>query len=151
MRTTKAAALLALALVACGGGRDSAPVRADYLHFWDALLAAKAAADPDNPDLNVRAGGTLLTTLRANLANARSGHVSSRGHVEHDIRRVSVRGRKAVLVDCIDLDGMVLYDLRTSAVVPNQLADRPSQLVEYTLAAQGGAWVAVENRTIDEC
>lgn len=150
MRIIPAAAVVALTIVACGGGPE-ADVRGDYLRFWDAYLGAKASADPDHAGLRAHAGGKLLETLRANLENARSDHVSSRGHVEHHVRSTTVRGDRAVLVDCMDLDGMVLYDLRTGDPLPNQLADRPSQLVEYTLSEQRSGWVAVENRILGEC
>lgn len=130
---------------------QAAQAEGAYLAYWNALLHASAAQDPDDPQLGMYAASAMLATLQHNISVSRAHFLVSKGHVGHDITDISIESGIATLTDCVDVDPWLLYDSRTGKLEPGQYKARPRQLVVYTLAPRGKSWAVTKDQVIGTC
>ena len=150
---------VACCLAGCGGtGKRAdalAPVPDDvkraYLAYWDAWLAANETDAVDDPALDRVAENPNLEVLRAALRAAADRHQVTKGTVRHEIRGMSVEGEAHKVVDCVDIDGWLLYDKATGERIADQLVDRPRQLMVVTFHRRAGAWKATDGHVLGQC
>jgi hypothetical protein len=148
-----AVCLLLTGLVSCGArpkSSASVQVRRDYFAYWEALIAANSGPDPGSPRLARHAASTQLALLRHNLSIDVRTHIYAAGHVSHHIRSVTVQGADAYVVDCVNLDGWLLYRQHTRTLIP-QLKNRPKQLAMFTLARDGRIWKVTKSTVYGDC
>jgi hypothetical protein len=114
-------------------------VRAAYLEFWDAVVAASAASDASFPGLARHATGHELAALRTRLTADKRAGLVARG--EPELLRTTVArldDKAATVRDCMDSNRWLFYDARTGA-----LRDKPSgKLYSVTagLVLDRGVW-----------
>ena len=141
-----------LGLACCGSeGEVRSRIRADYLAYWKAWLAASTTADPEAPALVDRVAGEQLGVLRQSLRQSRDRGIVARGTVTHRIEQVAVEGKRALLVDCVDLDKWLQYDAKTGALVGRQTIDRPSERARFTLAETPARWKVTYVQPLGPC
>ena len=155
-------ALTVLVIVsACGGtgadrkgpalSAEQRTVRHDYLAYWDAMLHANAVSDPDAAELATRAAGRQLSLVRENLAHAREQGIIAKGTVGHQIRQVSVVERLGYVVDCVDVNQWLQYEVASGVLKKDQLLQRPKQLAKFVLAPRDGAWLVTDTEELGGC
>lgn len=110
-------------------------VMADYLAGWDAVIAAAATRNPEEPALLDLYRGRALANTQAYVRSLIDRSVTTRGKITHDARVVSVAGDEAVVHDCT-LDEYVEYD---AAGIP--LPQEPGRDGrDNRLRLEGGRW-----------
>jgi hypothetical protein len=126
-------------------------VRAAYLEFWDAVVAASATSDASFPGLARHATGSELAALRTRLAADKRAGLIARGEPELLKTTVARLDDKAATVrDCMDSNRWLFYDASTGA-----LRDKPSgklYSVTASLVVHRGVWkVATLNLQEAQC
>ncbi|BAJ30428.1 MULTISPECIES: hypothetical protein [Kitasatospora] len=160
--------VLALAAAGCGAPERAAPpygvgpdgerleepdgeVRAAYLGYWDAWLAAYRNPGAADDGLAGHAGPPWLDAARATLAEARRAHQHNEGTVEHRLVGMAAEGQSRLVYDCVELSGWRIHDDRTGAPLPGQLTDKRRQLAVLTLNRVDGRWVVTNSRKPVPC
>ncbi|MFJ4189942.1 hypothetical protein [Kitasatospora sp. NPDC089509] len=124
-------------------------VQQDYSDYWKAMLVANESGD--GSALADHAAGEQLEILHANLSALTGAGLVAKGSVDHRIRSITVDGKLATLVDCIDVSQWIQYQARSGRVQPGQLTDRPKQLASYTFAPRDGRWLVTRSEVLSEC
>ncbi|MER8102494.1 hypothetical protein [Kitasatospora sp. NPDC094016] len=124
-------------------------VQQGYSDYWKAMLVANESGD--GSALADYAAGEQLELLRANLSALTSAGLVAKGSVDHRIRSITVDGKLATLVDCVDVGKWIQYEARSGRVQPGQLTNRPKQLASYTFAPRDGHWLVTRSEVLSEC
>ncbi|MFF1908669.1 hypothetical protein [Kitasatospora sp. NPDC058218] len=114
-----------------------------------AMLVANESGD--GSALADHAVGEQLEILRANLSVLTSTGLVAEGSVDHRIRSITVDGKLATLLDCVDVGKWIQYEARSGRVQPGQLTNRPRQLASYTFAPRDGRWLVTRSEVLSEC
>jgi hypothetical protein len=180
LRAVTAASVLALGLAACGGSAGTGdgelpagpggapataaatpsvtPVSADdqvlsaYRTFWDAVIAAHKATDPQLPALAAVAANPELAKVRKAIALNKQQQISLRGTVGHDSQMVQVAGATATVEDCYDISGWDPIDVRTGdAIDVTDSGGTGRYHARYTLKRSGGGWIVTTEAPLGGC
>lgn len=180
LRAVTAGAVLALGLAACGGSASSGdselpagpggapttgaatpsvtPVSADdqvltaYRTFWDAVIAAHKATDPQLPALAAAATNPELGKVRKAVALNKQQQISLRGTVGHESETVKIAGSTAAVEDCYDISAWDPIDVRTGdAIDVTDSGGTGRYRARYTLKRSGGAWIVTTEASLGGC
>ena len=128
------------------------PVLAGYLTYWDAVIHANAAADPNDPLLAQHAGGAALADLRGGISRNRVQQIRVRGTVTHQARVLARTGDTATVDDCYDTKSWRPADIKTGkdiGAIPDNGTGRYRE--RYTLRQIGGDWLVVASKITGSC
>jgi hypothetical protein len=176
LRMVPAGVAVMLALAACGGsGATDAdlpagpaaptsaapsvtPVSADdqvlaaYRTFWDAVIAAHKASNPQLPALSAAAAGPELGKVRKAVALNRQQQLSLRGTVGHGPQTVRVAGAGATVEDCYDISAWDPVDVRTGdAIDVSDSGGTGRYHARYTLERSGAGWIVTDDAALGGC
>jgi hypothetical protein len=128
------------------------PVLAGYLAYWDAVIQAHRAANPNYPALARHAAGAELTKVRNAISRNRQQDVSIRGTVKHQPRVASVSGPAAVVDDCYDVSGWNPVDLGNGQPIDAVDAGGTGRYRgRFTLRREAGGWLVISSTTSGGC
>jgi hypothetical protein len=128
------------------------PVLAAYLRFWDAVVAAHEASDPQSAALARAAGNPELGRVRATVSRNKAQKLSLRGEVTHDPEPAAVSGATATLEDCYDISGWNPVNLATGERVDvTESGGTGRYRARWTLRRSGSSWLVVDQKALGGC
>lgn len=128
------------------------PVTAAYLRYWDAVLAAHRAADPDAAGLAAAAADPELKRVRDVIRRNEIQQVSVRGEVTHRPAAPAVSGGTATVEDCYDVTGWNPVDARTGEKIDAVESGGTGRYrARWTLRGSGTAWKVVDQKALGGC
>jgi hypothetical protein len=112
-------------------------VLAAYRASWADVVAVGKTADWQSPRLAAHTTGQALQRLRTHFRNLKTFGLITSGTVELNPKVVALRGRTAVVEDCVDVSRLLLHDAKTRQ--PREKPDpRPDAgVATLTLTADG--------------
>lgn len=124
-----------------------------YQRFWDAVVAAHEASDPQLPALAKAAGEPELARIRTVVALNRQQKISLRGPVTTSPTVTEVTGTAATVEDCYDISKWDPVDVRTGAAIDVTEADGGSgrYKARYTLRRSAGSWIVADEVSLGGC
>jgi hypothetical protein len=127
-------------------------VLAAYRRFWDTVVAAHKASDPQLPALGTTAAEPELAKVRKAVALNRQQKISLRGTVGHTPRVTAVTGATATVEDCYDISAWDPVDVRTGAAIDVTASSGTGRYhARYTLRRPAGTWVVTDQVTLGGC
>lgn len=178
LRTVVAVSALTVAVAACsspGGTTDlpagpagatssaapasgASPVSAGdqvlsaYRGFWDTVVAAHKASDPQLPALARAAANPELAKVRKAVALNRQQKISLRGTVGHKPQVTAVTAAAATVVDCYDISSWNPVDVRTGAAIDATESGGTGRYhARYTLRRSAGTWLVTNQVDLGGC
>jgi hypothetical protein len=134
------------------GSGPADPVLAGYLSYWDAVIHAHAAANPNDPLLARHATGAALADLRGNITRNRTQKLSVRGTVTHQARVIARTGDSATVDDCFDTTDWQAVDIATGRRIDAIPDNGTGRYRERTAMRQtSGNWLAVTIKDTGSC
>jgi hypothetical protein len=114
-----------------------AAVLAAYRAYWADVVAVGKTADWRSPRLAKHATGQALEVVRTHFRTMKAAGLIDLGTVKLSPKVTTVRGRTAVVEDCIDVSRFLLHDAKTRQ--PRERPDpRPDDgVATLTLTADG--------------
>jgi hypothetical protein len=114
-----------------------AAVLAAYRAYWADVVAVGKTADWQSPRLAKHATGQALEKVRTHFRTMKAAGLIDLGTVKLSPKVTTVRGRTAVIEDCIDVSRFLLHDAKTRQ--PRERPDpRPDDgVATLTLTADG--------------
>jgi hypothetical protein len=114
-----------------------AAVLAAYRAYWADVVAVGKTADWQSPRLAKHARGQALEKVRTHFRTMKAAGLIDLGTVKLSPKVTTVRGRTAVVEDCIDVSRFLLHDAKTRQ--PRERPDpRPDDgVATLTLTADG--------------
>jgi hypothetical protein len=112
-------------------------VLAAYRASWADVVAIGKTADWQSPRLAAHTTGQALQRLRTHFRNLKTFGLITLGTVELNPKVVALRGRAAIVEDCVDVSRFLLHDAKTRQ--PREKPDsRPNAgVATLTLTADG--------------
>ena len=114
-----------------------AAVLAAYRASWADVVAVAKTADWQSPRLAAHTTGQALQRLRTHFRNLKTFGLITLGTVKLNPRVTTLRGRTAIVEDCVDVSRFLLHDAKTRQ--PREKPDpRPNAgVATLTLTADG--------------
>jgi hypothetical protein len=114
-----------------------AAVLAAYRAYWADVVAVGKTANWQSPRLAAHATGQALQRLRTHFRTMQAVGLIDLGAVKLSPKVTALRGRTAIIEDCIDVSGFLLHDAKTRQ--PREKPDpRPDDgIATLTLTADG--------------
>lgn len=148
----------AAAPTAAAAAPSATPVAADdqvlaaYRRFWDSVIAAHEASDPQLPALSAAAANPELGKVRKAVALNRQQKISLRGPVGHGSEKVQVGGTTATVEDCYDISAWDPIDVRTGDAIDVTDAGGTGRYhARYTLERSGAGWIVTDDASLGGC
>ena len=177
LRAALLAAVVAVAVAGCGGGSSGgelppgpslAPaagsataspsaspgqlVLGSYLKFWDAVVAANKASDPQLPALATAAADPQLSRVRKAIRVNRQQKLSLRGTVEHTPTLTKLAGAAATIEDCYDVSAWQPVNVTTGDKIDATDANGTGRYrARYTLRRSAGGWIVTDQVALGGC
>ena len=135
------------------------PVSADdqvltaYRTFWDAVIAAHKATDPQLPALAAVGGEPRAEPgPRKAIAVNKSSRSACAARSATRSERVKVAGATATVEDCYDISAWNPIDLRTGdAIDVTDYSGTGRYHARYTLRRSGASWLVVDQKALGGC
>jgi hypothetical protein len=115
-----------------------AAVLAAYRAYWDDVVAVGKTANWQSPRLAEHATGQALETLRVHFRTMKRVGLIDLGTVQLRPKVASLRGRTAVVEDCIDVSRFLLHDADTRQ--PREQPDLKPDRGVATLTLTSDGW-----------
>jgi len=90
-----------------------AAVLAAYRAYWADVVAVGKTANWQSPRLAAHATGQALQRLRTHFRTMQAVGLIDLGTVKLSPKVTALRGRTAIIEDCIDVSGFLLHDAKT--------------------------------------
>lgn len=127
-------------------------VLAGYRRFWDAVVAAHAASDPQLPALATAAAEPELARVRTVVALNRQQKISLRGPVTHTPAVTAVTAAAATVQDCYDISKWNPVNVTTGKRVEvTESGGTGRYNARYTLRRSGSGWLVVDQKSQGGC
>jgi hypothetical protein len=115
-----------------------AAVLAAYRASWADVVAVGKTADWQSPRLGAHTTGQALQRLRTHFRNLKTFGLITLGTVKLNPRVTTLRGRTAVVEDCVDVSRFLLHDAKTRQ--PREKPDPRPNAGVATLALTADGW-----------
>jgi hypothetical protein len=116
----------------------TAAVLAAYRAYWDDVVAVGKTANWQSPRLAEHATGQALETLRGHFRTMKTVGLIDLGTVKLRPKVTTLRGRTAIVEDCIDVSRFLLHDAKTRQ--PREQPDLKPDRGVATLTLTSGSW-----------
>ena len=127
-------------------------VLGSYLGFWDAVVAANKASDPQSPALSVAAGDPQLSRVRKAIRVNRQQNLSLRGTVGHTPALTKLAGAVATVEDCYDVSAWQPVNVVTGDKIDATDANGTGRYrARYTLRRSSGGWIVTDQVALGGC
>jgi hypothetical protein len=115
-----------------------AAVLAAYRASWADVVAVGKTADWQSPRLAAHTTGQALQKLRGHFRNLKQFGLIALGTVKLQPKVVALRGRTAIVEDCVDVSGFLVHDARTRQ--PQEQPDPRPDAGVATLTLTSDGW-----------
>jgi hypothetical protein len=126
-----------------------AAVLAAYRAHWADIVAVGKTADWQSPRLAVHTTGQALQKLRTHFRNLKTFGLIDLGTVGLNPKVVALRGRTAIVEDCVDVSRFLLHDAKTRQ--PREQPDRQPDAGVATLILTADGWKVSKTVGRGEC